>query len=39
MHLQPYGDPCPPLAEFYENGLRICDICYKLANVYGGGMS
>lgn len=36
-HLQPYGDPRPPLAEFYEKGLRICGICYNIANVYGGG--
>lgn len=36
-HNQPMGDPRPPVAEFYEQGLRICGICYNVVNIYGGG--
>jgi len=34
-HLQPFGDPTPPLAE--HKWLRICGLCYNIANAYGGG--
>jgi membrane dipeptidase len=36
-HNRSRGDPRPPLAEYYEKGLRQCGICYNVADMYGAG--
>ena len=36
-HNRSTGDPRPPVAEFYEQGLRLCGISYNVVNIYGGG--
>ena len=36
-HLQPYGDPTPPLAEFHAQGLRILGLSYNITSWYAGG--
>ncbi|MEX2374335.1 MAG: membrane dipeptidase [Dehalococcoidia bacterium] len=36
-HLQPYGDPTPPLAEYRAEGLMIMGLSYNIANAYGAG--